>query len=175
MASRTEDLAFMDDLADRVIEAVKNQIPVIRFGRLRDSLGKFVTEERISIFSYYYWFGVVNQGRGVVSPRRSKYLVWFADPKKDPRIAGDYPRKPSAVKSLREVMDTRTFRAMVKSGEILVRKASGPASGYSFLQNGIREARKTVPKEMRAYVKKNLREAIKESTRAGRTRVTLNL
>ena len=78
-------------------------------------------------WSIYHHIGRKNMG--VVTPRKTKMLAWFKNPKEDPRlINGESPIYRSQVKSLRDVMSPKEFRAAVDARKIIFSKTS-PRSG----------------------------------------------
>lgn len=160
MASRTEQLALMNQLATVVLEAIREATPRIRFGRLRDGYRKIVRRDRVVIYSIYYWTRFVNDGRGVIQARAGgPPLIYFKDPRKDPRIQGRYPTGRDTVRRLTKQQFVQNKRA----GNLVITRKVGPSVGERFLEIGLQKARAAVPPKVRALilgdVRRNLRRA----------------
>lgn len=83
--------------------------------------------KRSHIRTDYYWATVYNDGRKAVSPKNSKYLLWFRNPRLDPRLSKGYPAtRLSEVGTLK--IPSLQMRNLIRAGQIIVRKRS-PRSG----------------------------------------------
>lgn len=79
-----------------------------------------------------YWARWYHYGRGPVHAKPGKVLVWFKNPKQDPRISGGYPaRKRSDVRRLNK----REFYEYLYQDPrpIYVRESVGPWKGDRFI------------------------------------------
>ena len=132
-------LQLLTILARKAKENFEAFIPTRRFGRLKKSIRFIVTGDGITIYSTYYWARFVNDGRRSVKAKPGKYLVFFSDPEKDPRIASDYPRKIKDRKVLN--LSKEEFRRLRSAGELTVTKQVDSAAGLNFLQQGIQKTR----------------------------------
>lgn len=165
MASRTERrLALMTELARLASSNIALFVPVATYGRLKRSFRFIVNRDRILIFSLYYWARWVNDGRGPVSARPGGFLVYFDDPKFDPRIKGDYPRKPAQVKRLGQLTERQL-------DHVIFAKEVGPTEGLEFLQKGVRKTREEAPAKVRELVQGDVRRLL----RRGRNKITVRI
>lgn len=107
---------------------------------LRRTLGVAIVPPRAILFLQHYWALYVHDGRGSVRPRSATWLVWFTDPKDDPRLAGGYPVRLSQVRRLTRAQfldGLRRNREAAARGTkpfMVVRKVSGPARGVPFFE-----------------------------------------
>jgi hypothetical protein len=85
-----------------------------------------------------YWAVYYQMGRramGIIRHKAAEYLVWFPNPKDDPRLVnGESPMHRSEVKSLRDVWGTGPeFNARMadarKAGKVVISKTSPTAGG----------------------------------------------
>jgi hypothetical protein len=75
------------------------------------------------VFIPHYWAAYRHDGRRAPlrPPPPTKVFVWFRDPRKDPRLRnGKSPQRLSQVRRLK--LPKATFREMIESGEIVVRR-----------------------------------------------------
>ena len=114
--------------------------PKIRSKTLRNSLRTVVdfSGNRGRLNIPYYWARYYHDGRGPVYPVYKKWLVWFKDPRKDPRLAQGYPMTRTQAMSRRLRMSPAVFSALRQSGDIIVVKRSGPAKANPFFTEGMR-------------------------------------
>jgi hypothetical protein len=105
-------------------------IPKIRSKTLRRYLRQYqaVHGRRGYLNVPQFWAWYYHDGRGPASSPSGKYLVWFRNPKKDPRLAGGYPftRREAQARQFgkKNRMPSERFARLVKAGEIIVRKRS---------------------------------------------------
>lgn len=110
---------------------------------------------RMRISSPYFWAGILDQGRGRIEAG-SRLLVWFADPRNDPRIAAGYPRTVGQIRRLSDseyqfgLEMNRLHRRLGLSAYMIVREVSGPFPGFQFTIDAV----KTVSREQRRYLTK---------------------
>lgn len=71
----------------------------------------------------HYWADYYHNGRGNVYASPSGMLVYYKDPKDDPRIASGYPVTKRGVKRL----SPNRFREDARAGKLIVVKSVGPA------------------------------------------------
>ena len=140
-------LARRDELIDRVLgRLVRRALRLVRgkipSATLRSMLQGVVANGRGILFLPHYWAVYVHDGRGRITPKRAKWLVWFPDIKNDPRVAGgsDYPVRMSQIKRLTRAQwvaglaENRRRRAAGLEPFMVVSKASGPARGVPFFE-----------------------------------------
>lgn len=88
----------------------------------------------------HYWSAFVHDGRGPVAPVSKRVLVWFADPKDDPRTSGTtaYPvrmtdrRRLTKAQYLDGLERNRERRAAGQPPYMIVTTHSGPVVGTPF-------------------------------------------
>lgn len=165
-------IEVMTDLARTARDAIREQIPIRRFGRLRKGVRFIVTTERVTIFSIYYWSRAINDGRGEVRPRTKRALAWFRDPKKDPRIKADYPRQKKQVESLGTFLTAKRMAYLVRVGALIVRQVSGGTNPERYYELGLQAARKLVPAKVRKRIQTDVR---KNLVRRNKRTVTIRL
>lgn len=157
-------------LADIALQAIRAEVPVRRFGRLRPGIRKLVTSKHVTIYSIYYWTRFLNDGRGEVrSTPGGPPLVYFADPRKDPRIRDDYPRQKKGIERLN--LSKQRFRQMRRLGQLIVTRAVGPAAAERFLERGLRRARKEIPQKAMERLVSDVRRNIRRQ----RDKITIGL
>ncbi len=87
------------ELGERELRLVKKSIGS---KTLRAAVRLIVDEskQRADLFIPHYWAIYYHDGRGSVSPRSARKLVFFDNPNDDPRLAGGYPVRASQVQRL---------------------------------------------------------------------------
>lgn len=90
---------ILQDLGDRELRLVRKSIGS---KTLRAAIRLIVDEskERADLFIPHYWAVYYHDGRGAFGPDRARKLVFFDDPKDDPRIKGGRPVRESDVQRL---------------------------------------------------------------------------
>ena len=130
----------------------------------------------INIRSPYFWSGYLDQGRGPVSRKTKRVLVWSRNPKRDdPRLAGGYPFKRS-----QQVRLTSREMALWSRRNQIARDANRPEpmivtegptdsfSGRHFSEKArpdiIRESRKAFHDELRTLALEHIQEIPSRTT-----------
>lgn len=168
MVSRTEQLALMNRLGSIALKAVQDATPTYRFGRLKKGFRKIVRTDRVTIYSIYYWTRIVNDGRGEVHAKAGgPPLIYFKDPRKDPRIQGNYPRGRNQIRRLTRQQFVQNRRL----GNLIITRKVGEALPERFLEKGLQDARKLVPVEVR----KRILSDVRRNLRRARDSVTIRL
>ena len=76
-----------------------------------------------------YWAIYKHDGRGIVKTQSANFLVWFPNPKDDPRLVnGESPINRADIKRLNQVISKAEFNRLRKSGKMVVSKLSGAMS-----------------------------------------------
>ncbi len=90
---------ILEDLGQQELARVKG---LIGSTTLRNAIRLIITEseDRGDLFIPHYWAIWYHDGRGSVSPVTARKLVFFDDPRDDPRIKGGRPVKESQVRRL---------------------------------------------------------------------------
>jgi len=96
---------FKPKFAKRVAKKAEDFVkPKIRSNQLRMSLYKKVDLEdptKWALVVPQFWAAALHYGRGRVTPKNATVLVWFRDPKNDPRLFnGNSPIRKSEVRKL---------------------------------------------------------------------------
>lgn len=96
----------LQDLQRQMLEALvqaaaRHARGAISSETLRQALrAEVLTDRTARLLVPHYWALYQHDGRGVAFPRRSVFLVYFVDPKDDPRLEGGYPVRLSDVRRL---------------------------------------------------------------------------
>jgi hypothetical protein len=100
---------ILDKIGRRLLELAEPRVMSVS-KMLADSLDYFVEMDvgQTYVEVPHYWALYLHDGRNPFEPRRSRksdgkkiqFLVWFADPKDDPRLAGGYPVRADDIKQL---------------------------------------------------------------------------
>ena len=96
----------------------------------------------------YFWAVYVHDGRGPFGPRRgSEFLVWFRNPRDDPRTQGGrrYPRRERDIRKLtraqfEEGLRRNKSRPPGRPLMIVVRRVNRPTPGKPFIEQGLRNS-----------------------------------
>lgn len=111
--------------------------------------------DTVRITSPYFWSGILDEGRGTVRPRSKRFLVWFDNPRDDPRLSGGYPKRRSDVKRLTRRQFTvwsRRNREAIKAGRrppMVVTKGPIPGTdGAHFVARARRELLRTLRRDI---------------------------
>lgn len=150
--------AIVREIAQLAQQAIISFIPKVQYGRLRQSIRFIATRDRIIIYSYYYWAKFVNDGRKTV--KGDPVLIYYKDPKKDPRISLDYPRKPGDIKKLSK----EQYRKAQKNDDLIVIKKVGPSKALRFIEQGVKLTRDQVPPAFRQFLRGSVKKMIRRDT-----------
>jgi hypothetical protein len=107
---------------------------------LREAIRLLVdaNEGRAELYVPHYWALYYHDGRGGVRPITASKLVFFADPRDDPRLAGGYPERDFDIRTLtREeyaagLEENRKRRESGLGPFMFVVDAAGPAAAHPF-------------------------------------------
>lgn len=155
MVSSSERLELMTELARLARDSIQSGISVRKFGRLRQSIRFIVNRNRVIVYSTYFWIRFVNDGRGPVRSRPGgPPLIFFKDPKKDPRIASDYPRRRTGVIRL----TPEQFKDAKAAGDLIITKFVRGTQPERFIEAGIARVRKEAPLRVRQLIQGRTRQ-----------------
>lgn len=84
----------------------------------------------------HYWATYYHDGSGPVTMPKGKYMVWFRNPKDDPRLKGGFPVTRSQIKKLD--LSKERFTQLVKDGKIIIRQSVGRRQGKFFTREAYR-------------------------------------
>lgn len=102
---------------------------------LRESLTVVLkpSEGKVTVGVPHYWAIYYHDGRGPIHARPGKFLVYFKDPSKDPRLRRGYPERATDIVRLTR----EQFLASLAAGELIVTKSVGPAGPHPFFTRGM--------------------------------------
>lgn len=114
----------------------------------------------------YYWARYYHDGRGPIFAKPGRKLVYFRDPKNDPRIATGYPKTRADIKPLtrQQFYDgVRMNKQMEKLNPdggpqqyMLIRDDVGPAMGEPFFKLGFAGFESIIKREIQAEMKASI-------------------
>lgn len=107
---------------------------------LRDAMRLVVdvNEGRAELYVPHYWALYYHDGRGAVRPITASKLVFFADPKDDPRLAGGYPERDFDIRTLTRdeyefgLEENKRRRDAGLGPFMFVVDSTGPAAAHPF-------------------------------------------
>lgn len=141
---------FLRSLAQDITrDAYQYAHPNVR--KVSNTLAQFMKMEMVSereglivsaLSVPHYWAGILHFGRGPVSPQAASVLVWFRNPRDDPRYPGGvYPQRKSQIRKLTKgqwdfwVAQNRLARANNLPEPMIVRRWSGGTKPRPFFSN----------------------------------------
>ncbi len=111
---------------------------------LRDALRVVRDGQRWFVGVPHYWAVYYHDGRATSrSTRPNGFLVWYKNPKDDPRHRGNFPVRASQLRSLRQAgISLERLRADIESGRAVIARSSprngGAVAGRPFFVRGLR-------------------------------------
>lgn len=84
----------------------------------------------------HYWAYYVHEGRNEIRPRDAQWLVWYRDPRLDPRNQPNYPVRVTD----RRRLSREEFREAIDSGRAVVSRRAGAVPGNPWLTEGMQGA-----------------------------------
>lgn len=133
---------FQIDLMIRLVERGRQQARDFLLSGRGAHTSKYLANEMQALvlsptegilYSDPYWALYFHDGRGPIVKGKGA-LVWYDDPKQDPRNNGGYtPHRASQLRRLRLSKDE--FKRLRESGEIIVSKTSGPVAPTPYFSN----------------------------------------
>lgn len=145
-------------LAILLRRSIAEAAPQGPFGRLKKSF-RVVPRGNAgaTIYSLYYWARFVNDGREAVA---GKNMVFYKDPKDDPRVKLNYPQ----TKADQRHLTRKKYIRDKKAGKLIQTYSVAAIPATKFIEAGVREARPLARKEMRALIQSDVRRMIKRRT-----------
>lgn len=131
---------FQRFIASRALQRVR---PLIESRTLREALRAQYIGRRCFLGVPHYWAIYYHDGRGPAYPRkRTRWLVWYPNPKNDPRHRGIYPVRRKEIRSLRDVgYSWDDIMRDVRAGIAVIAKVSprneGRVAGHPFFKRGL--------------------------------------
>ena len=84
------------------------------------------------IYIPHFWAVYLHDGRGAVTPKQARVLVWYKDRREDPRLQGGHtPERAHGIPRLTK----QQFQRDRLAGRLVVAKKSGPTVGNPFFEN----------------------------------------
>lgn len=124
----------MSEVVDKIVAEVAG--PVAEASRaacqsrtLRQALRVERTADGFRLTVPHYWAVFYAHGRGSITARPGKKLVYYRNPAEDPRLAGGYPVRLSDVRRLTK----GEFYRDLKAGRLIVTDRVGPAAPHEFM------------------------------------------
>lgn len=127
--------------------AIRKARPGIPSRALRRALNLFVVNDRVARMQIpHFWALYVHDGRGPFGPRRAKFLVWFRNPKRDPRLApsGVTPVRARNIKRLSREEFVRGLQENAEARDrglpppmIITRRVKTPSQARKFFDNRV--------------------------------------
>jgi hypothetical protein len=124
--------------------------PLIPSATLQDELQWTLLkgrEEGVALVLKSYWAIFLHDGRGPVLPKRARFIVFWRNPRQDPRNAGGFPVRRSEITRLTKqefqagLMQNRAARAQGLPPPMIVMRTkdfrvvpTGPAEGKHFFE-----------------------------------------
>lgn len=139
------------DILDRIGQEELSRVEgLIGSKTLREALQLLVdaNEGQAVLYIPHYWAEYYHDGRGVVSPVDNRFIVFFANPADDPRLAGGYPVRATDIVTLSKedwedgLAINAERRASGGPPYMIVVARAGPAGAHPFfeeLANGASE------------------------------------
>lgn len=142
---------------------IKKVLPKIDSATLRDALTVIIEKTgqgayTSRLFIPHYWAVYYHDGRGAFGPKDNAVLVFFADPKDDPRIQGGYPERANDIRKLSRAeyeFGLRKNREAYDRGDppyMIVTKSVGPAGAHPFFTKGMVGFAGSVEKDVLPFV-----------------------
>ena len=163
---------LLTKLGQMALRQVEPQIPSTT---LRDALVLEVStallKPRAVLYLPHYWAVWVHDGRGPVSPKERTWLVWFQNPKDDPRTGGgrNYPVRVSDVVRLTQgqwedgLEENARRRAAGQEPYMIVTKHSGPVKypeSFAFFEAGMESFAATAGPVVREEFDRHIRSMV---------------
>lgn len=112
------------------------------------------TENTVRVGVPHYWAIYYHDGRGPVRAQPGKFLVYFKDPAKDPRIANGYPERAASIVRL----SREEFKEALARDELIVVKSVGPAAPHPFFTRGMDGFQDKVHEPARQFMSSIMRD-----------------
>lgn len=102
-------------------------------------VNRFAVESRGKLTIPHYWAVIVHDGRKRVSMPPGRFLIWYKNPRNDPRFPGrSTPARLAARLSFRDLYSTKAeFKARIKKDrdKLIISRTSGPVAANPFFGN----------------------------------------
>jgi hypothetical protein len=150
---------FIEVLKTQALEFVKTSTPARSLKQAMTSFyRKLPRGHQIIVHIPHYWARYYHDGSGPITLSKGHYMVWFKDPKDDPRIRGGYPVNRSDIQRL--TLSKEEFTRLIKEEKIYVRQSVGRRKGKFFTRNAYRLWGPWVREELKQAVFYELRQIL---------------
>lgn len=129
------------------------------------------SNSRARLFIPHYWAVYYHDGRGGVSPVSARKLVFFDDPRDDPRLASGFPERAGQIQRLTRSQyekGLRMNRARAEAGRrpfMYVVDRVGPAAGRPFFDRLSRGAARRADPTVCRIFDQHIQEIVDEEAR----------
>ena len=149
---------FIEVLKGKALEFTKTSTPATSLKKaMTASYRKIPRGHQIIVHIPHYWAEYYHDGSGPVSMPKGRYMVWFRNPKDDPRLKGGYPIKRSDKRSLKDLISNEEFKELIKSGKLVVRQHVGRRRGTFFTRGAYKLWGPWVRRELRRAALREVR------------------
>lgn len=167
MASRTSE-QFLQHVLDRIArEGLRRARRACPSLTLRESMRVVhVDRENVRLHVPQYWAVYYHDGRGPVFPLTAKLIIYFRNPREDPRLDNGFPIRATDIKRLtpQQWRDGLRRNAAARAAGVpepmIVAPFTGPAIGHPFFEEGlanfIQIARNIVLEEFTPWIRSQL-------------------
>lgn len=112
----------------------------------------------------HYWAVILHDGRRAVRTRGRKFLVWYKNPRQDPRLQGG--KTPARYADRGKLQLTpQQFREELKKGRIIVSQKSRAVKGKPFFGNKPGEGMYGFEQEVSLIALEEIRKEMREFTK----------
>ena len=124
-----------DALVQRAAQIAQQGIP-------SDTLRRALTVQRVSLQRVklhipHYWAYYVHEGTAPVNMPKGKFMIWFKDPRKDPRLSGGItPMRYNQTRRLtRNYLASPEFKQLLANDEVVIAQNRKAVEGRPFFEN----------------------------------------
>jgi hypothetical protein len=150
-----------------IILELQKKAPKGSYNRLSKSFRVINTGiSGVLIFSLYFWVFFVNYGRKSV---RGKRMVWFKDPKDDPRVQSDYARKKDDERHL----STQEWQDAADNNQLITKFSVKGIPATHFIEQALEVARPKARGELRGLMAGEVRKMLAKGARSRKIRIQL--
>ncbi len=158
-------------LARLMRDEIAKKAPQGPYGRLKTSFrANALPSGHAVVWSIYYWALFVNDGRGPIHAGDGQ-LLFYRDPRDDPRVQEGYPTKPSNRRRLTtaEVRVGLFTRRLIRIGP---GRSVGPTSKTRFIERGVAAGRNLASKAAKRFLQESVQEILHRKKTVAVTRIS---
>lgn len=154
------DDKFMERVRKGLLHILKSVIPSKTLANAVTVRSRLKPRPGLAMNIPHYWAKYYHDGSGPVSMPKGQYMVWFRDPKDDPRLKGGHPVKKSDVRSLN--ISRSHFTSLVREGKLVVRASVGRRKGTPFIPRAQKKWTPWIKTQVNAEIERKLLKSLKE-------------